>query len=107
MNGSTEQVARGEQVRSTAACTKAVATGPVAVNPGPCGPKTDRCAICEKVQPRQVECQNVGAVRLFFHKLELYGRESSVRPDALLCKNCCIGLVDGHRCVCWDLCWSI
>jgi len=97
MNGSTREVANWQAGR----------TGRAAPQPPACAPKTARCTICEKAQPRQVECQNVAGIKLFFRRLELHDREKSVRPGAVLCKDCCISPASGHSCPWWDLCWNI
>ena len=107
MNGSTKQVARGEQAPSAEARPQAGATARVAVAASLWAAKAGQCTMCGKVGQHQTECQNIAAIHLFLMNLKLYDWASSVQPGALLCKDCCIGLVNGHKCPWWDLCWNI
>ncbi|MFO7898940.1 MAG: hypothetical protein R6V58_07755 [Planctomycetota bacterium] len=58
---------------------------------GPDAPK-GACAVCHKVLRPSVRCWSQG-------RDDVRGR--------VVCKQCCIAALDGHRCVWWDLCWNI
>ena len=35
------------------------------------------------------------------------GQHYQPKPErAVVCKDCCIGALDGHRCPWWDFCWE-
>ena len=107
MNGSTKQVAHGAQ---ESAASAGAATG-TAHRPAryddSYDPKTGQCAICRGVRQARAECQEWHRIWFYLDDRKLQCLKAGVRSGALLCKDCCIGRLDGHRCVWWDLCWNI
>jgi len=45
------------------------------------------CVLCEKLAPAMQTCEQM--------------------LGSVVCKQCCIGELSGHRCDWWDLCWNI
>jgi hypothetical protein len=61
-----------------------------------CG-RTRRAGICERFQA------SADVIERFEP-----GRLKPERPArAVICKDCCIATLEGHKCVWWDFCWSI
>jgi len=107
MNGSTKQVARGAQepaswVRRAAAQP----TEPGGWRLGPVGLK-GACVVCSKTRLPAVFCKDRERVSGRDPSVGAAGRELPGLGEAVVCKECCIGMLGGHRCRWWDLCWNI
>lgn len=67
--------------------------------PGPCYlcRKTRRAAVCERWEASLDVMRQLEPSKL-----------TSDRPTrAVVCKDCCIATLEGHKCVWWDFCWSM
>jgi hypothetical protein len=64
-----------------------------------------RCFLCSKRRDRAAWCEQWDRVAEFLQGREP-GRLIWAEPkDMYMCKDCCIGALEGHRCIWWDLCW--
>jgi len=66
-----------------------------------------QCIVCRKIRPLMCRCEDRGRV------IVVLKRRRPERPtpcgdgQPAVCKDCCIGTLEGHRCVWWELCWEI
>jgi hypothetical protein len=69
-------------------------------------PDPDPCCLCDRTT-RSADCQRWELVRALPRE-RCSGRPPSRRPGrVVVCKDCCIRELDGHRCVWWDFCWNL
>jgi hypothetical protein len=66
-----------------------------------------QCKVCGKVRPLMRKCEDRDRV------IVALKRRRPERPAPCgdgqpgVCKDCCIGTLEGHRCIWWELCWEI
>jgi len=69
-------------------------------------PDPDPCYLCDRKRP-SADCQR----RDLFKNTPAgwcSAGPSRLRPARLvICKDCCIRELDGHRCIWWDFCWNL
>ena len=70
-------------------------------------PSTGECALCWKVRRPHVECQERWRIWAIFDDMKADFLKERSRRGAVVCKDCCISRLDGHKCQWWDLCWNI
>ena len=64
------------------------------------------CYVCGKARHSTASCEQWERVEKLFAARQP-GRLMWGRPRRLVaCKDCCIGELDGHRCVWWRFCWQ-
>jgi len=64
----------------------------------------EMCFLCGRMRPA-ARCEDWDSVAQVLEQRHSY-RSLMERPQRLtMCKDCCIGALEGHRCVWWDLCW--
>ena len=65
-----------------------------------------RCFLCGKHRNRAAWCEQWDRVGEFLQEREP-GRLIWAKPERVaMCKDCCIGALEGHGCTWWGLCWS-
>ena len=107
MNGSIKQVARGAQEPASSAGTEGRRAPRPPSYGDPYDPKTGQCAVCRVVHQVRAECQERHRIWSHFDERKMHWLKGGARPGAMVCKDCCIGALGGHRCIWWDLCWNI
>lgn len=64
------------------------------------------CLLCERPR-RGTRCENRDRAASFLgRRRQSRAMDGLPRPMAV-CKDCCIGLLEGHRCAWWNLCWGV
>ncbi len=108
MNGSSHAGARNGQkaVSAEQARVSTVVPKPATVT-GDYDPSSGECALCWKVHRPYVECEETRRIWELFDRLKLHCLRDRSHPGAVVCKDCCIARLGGHKCQWWDLCWNI
>ena len=66
---------------------------------------TGSCFLCGRQRPPAASCQDWDGVIEALAVREP-GRQHWERPQRVtMCKDCCIGRLEGHHCLWWGLCW--
>lgn len=65
------------------------------------------CVLCRKTRLPSVFCTDREQVSRRGGAVGTVDGQPRGRGEAVVCKECCIGVLAGHRCVWWDLCWNI
>ena len=69
-------------------------------------PDPDPCRVCRK-DSKAADCQQWERVWAVLRRW-FPDRVPPRRPArVVVCKDCCIGLLGGHQCPWWDLCWPV
>ena len=64
------------------------------------------CFVCQGARHAVASCERWDRVEAHVRPREP-GRVMWGRPERLqVCKDCCIGVLGGHRCVWWHMCWE-
>jgi len=69
-------------------------------------PGAERCFVCGKGERPAASCEQWDDVVEAVRKGTPWRKLSFYKPEqVVLCKDCCISELDGHRCEWWRLCW--
>lgn len=69
-------------------------------------PDPDPCCLCDRTR-RSADCQRWELGRALPGQ-RCSGRPKQRRPARrVVCKDCCIQELDGHRCMWWEFCWRV
>ncbi len=64
-----------------------------------------QCTVCKKFKRPAASCERPEAVEKVLTRKASRRLRWPGHPRAAICKDCCIGALDGHHCVWWALCW--
>jgi hypothetical protein len=63
------------------------------------------CLLCQLRQETTASCERDQRVLDVLERRRVKPLLVSGPPRVVVCKDCCIAALDGHRCRWWDLCW--
>ena len=66
-----------------------------------------RCIICGKSRPLMRKCEDRGRVIVTLKRRRPERPTPCGDGQPSICKDCCIGALEGHRCIWWEFCWEI
>lgn len=65
----------------------------------------ERCLLCSESRRPKASCEDWERIVAFLGQRDP-ARLPWRRPErVIVCKDCCIAALEGHRCPWWDLCW--
>ena len=64
-----------------------------------------RCLLCRQGQETTASCERDQRVLDVLERRQVMPLTLSRPQRVVVCKDCCIAALDGHRCPWWDLCW--
>jgi len=65
------------------------------------------CIVCGKVRSLMCGCEDKDRIIGSFKRRRPGRPAPCVDGQPGVCKDCCIGSLEGHRCRWWEFCWEI
>jgi len=70
-------------------------------------PEPKRCFLCGKSRQQAVCCEDWQRLAKAAPKHQAKSLFAAKPEDVIICKDCCIAALKGHRCIWWPFCWEL